>query len=1078
MLSLINISKVYKSSSGNVQALDGVNLNFRKNEFVSILGPSGSGKTTLLNIIGGLDKYTDGDLVIAGKSTKGFKDRDWDFYRNQRIGFIFQSYNLIPHQNVLSNVELALTISGISKQERIERAKAALDKVGLSDQYYKRPNQLSGGQCQRVAIARALVNNPEILLADEPTGALDTKTSTQIMDLIREISKDKLVIMVTHNPDLAKAYSSRIINLLDGKVVEDSNPFASAEEHKEIEKLPEEDIEKVSKAKMGVFTAMKLSFKNLISKKGRTILVAIASSIGIIGVSTVLAVSFGVTNFVNNMQDDMLSSYPLSIAERSVDMTSLLTGLSNSQKKEIAENFDINTQVGMESLITYLMDKYSDVTNIKTNDINQDLVDFVTYNLDDKDVASKHFDYGIDVTNNVFCNWTKSAKAEHSEKTWISANGLTQRYIEELKTVNGFTEYASYVNLFTNFMKEVPGDKEYILSQYDLLGNSTYPKDSSEMMLVVTKDTTLTDLVLGQLGYYNHDEFINIGRKAVEIYKQSDIDAQKGWKQKLQEHLITQQEYDEAMVMLAAKYPYREIFNYDELIGSEFYYVPSKTLWNYGDVSSDYTITGNVLLVSNEVIYYFQYIKYAPYDALVGYEIDLVNAGDPQMRYFVRQASESRDMNTFFNGLWAEIDGVMSRKQTGRILNLSSSTSGGVTDTATLLDTKAGKTINFTNVKTAAQETTSVTGFKYPAEAKQEWLDNPDASGAVKMKVSGILRAKSSTQFGSLSRGIYYTQDFTKKYMLDAKDTNNSIIYDIEHGFKSFYDTKKAKNQAFNAYVTYDYVSFAKDEDNPELKTGGYANALNGDLKDSLSELFSALTGAISYESTNKMHYRALTGVKVTMHEKEEDPSYYQVTFEDLPEEIELYPRDFKSKNNITKTLDTWNSDDDIIVNGRTIKRSERKDLNYTDTVALIINLINSLITIVTISLVSFTSLSLVVSCFMIAVITYISVMERVKEIGVIRSLGGRKKDVSRLFTAENFMTGLASGVLGIVVTYLLSGVINLIVRFFGVQRMAALPWWVAIIMVLLSILLNVISGFIPSKKAARQDPVEALRSE
>ena len=317
MLRLVDIDKTYKAASGNVDALKKVNLNFRKNEFVSILGPSGSGKTTLLNIIGGLDKYTAGDLVIAGKSTKDFKDRDWDFYRNQRIGFIFQSYNLIPHQNVLSNVELALTISGISKTERVARAKEALDKVGLTDQYYKKPNQLSGGQCQRVAIARALVNNPEILLADEPTGALDTKTSEQIMALIKEISKDRLVIMVTHNPDLADRYSTRIINLLDGEIVKDSNPFKEIEEKQEIASLSEETIDKKSKAKMGLWTANKLSFKNLMSKRGRTILVSIASSIGIIGVSTVLAVSFGVTSYVNNMQDDMLSSYPIQIAEKS-----------------------------------------------------------------------------------------------------------------------------------------------------------------------------------------------------------------------------------------------------------------------------------------------------------------------------------------------------------------------------------------------------------------------------------------------------------------------------------------------------------------------------------------------------------------------------------------------------------------------------------------------------------------------------------------------------------------------------------------------------------------------------------------
>ncbi|MCR4879429.1 MAG: ABC transporter ATP-binding protein/permease [Bacilli bacterium] len=1071
MLRLVNIDKTYKVASSDVKALKKVNLSFRKNEFVSVLGPSGSGKTTLLNIIGGLDKYTDGDLIIAGKSTKDFKDRDWDFYRNQRIGFIFQAYNLIPHQNVLSNVELALTISGISKTERVARAKEALDKVGLSDQYYKKPNQLSGGQCQRVAIARALVNNPEILLADEPTGALDTKTSEQIMDLIKEISKDRLVIMVTHNPDLAERYSTRIIRLLDGEIVEDSRPFKDEDEVKEVASLKEETVDKKSKAKMGLWTATKLSFKNLISKKGRTILVSIASSIGIIGVSTVLAVSFGVTGYVNGMQDDMLSSYPLEIAEKSIDLSSLISGLSNSQKAELAK-FDVSNQVGMQSMIDYLMDKYSDVTNIKTNEINDLLMKYID-ELPSSDVAAKKYDYGIDVTNNIFVKWTDSEKEGNNTK-YVSANGLTQRYISELKTVNGFSTYASYVDLFTNFMKEMPGDEEYILNQYDLLGNSTFATEANQMMLVVSKDTTLTDLLLGQLGFYNHDEFIHIGQKAVEIYKKGEKVEDKGLKQQLTEKLITQAEYDEKLSELSKKYPYRQIFNYTDLIGRDFYYFPHETIWGYGNVSDDTSMTGTIILKNDNYLFYLTFQNLLGNDALVGLKADLKSAtAQPETIAFIRNPSPSRDPNTFFDGLWYEFS-TSTYKATGGGMNVSTAAKA-----ATYIPNLQNPSIfeAFVNANITAEETGKTIGFNYPIEGKEEWRNDLDTYKGMKVTISGILRAKEDTNFGSLSRGIYYNNKLATKYMNDAVSENSTIYNGASEttgiGIKTLHDINQAKTTTFKAYCTYQYLDYTNSDD-PTIKTNGYSSALNGDLSTSMGSLFSSAIGSSSIESTNQVYLRSLSGMKASYND---DTADYTITH--LPQNISIYPKDFASKDNVTQKLDEWNKDVTLTIGGNQYTKEQRGgDISYTDTVAMIISVINTLITIVTSALVAFTSLSLVVSCFMIAVITYISVMERVKEIGVIRSLGGRKKDVNRLFTAENFMTGLASGLIGIVVTYLLSGLINIIVSFFGVTAIAALPWWMAIIMVALSIFLNVISGFIPSRNAAKQDPVNALRSE
>ena len=499
MLKLVNIKKNYiMKDQEPVRALRGIDLNFRKNEFVAILGPSGCGKTTLLNIVGGLDRYSDGDLVIKNKSTKNYNDRDWDTYRNHSIGFVFQAYNLIGHQTVQKNVELALTIGGVDRKERKARALKALEKVGLKGMEKKRPNQLSGGQMQRVAIARALINNPEILLADEPTGALDSETSVQIMDLLKEVASDRLVIMVTHNPDLAEKYATRIVNMFDGKITGDTNPFDGNEVEKKkkyrcpkcgaiveekfarcpncnaLAKYPDDEVNKGKKKKssMSFLTAASLSFANLFSKSKRTILVAIAGSIGIFGVSTVLAASYGVRHYISNMQDDMLSSYPLTIQEESIDYMSLMTGLYSDTDSKIME-FDTTTRVGLNSMIDYLVDRYTDLTSVKTNTINDDLVEFVR-EIPEEYVSAISYDYSIDVTNNIFTSWQED---ENTDPILISVNGLTQRYIAEMKTVEGFSQYSSYFDLFTDFMNLLPGDEDYILSQYDLLGNSHFPQN-------------------------------------------------------------------------------------------------------------------------------------------------------------------------------------------------------------------------------------------------------------------------------------------------------------------------------------------------------------------------------------------------------------------------------------------------------------------------------------------------------------------------------------------------------------------------------------------------------------------------
>ena len=1111
MLQLVEIKKNYiMKDQEPVRALRGVSLNFRRNEFVAILGPSGCGKTTLLNIIGGLDRYTEGDLIIKDKSTKNYKDRDWDTYRNHSIGFVFQAYNLIGHQTVLRNVELALTIGGVSRKERKERAIKALERVGLKGMERKRPNQLSGGQMQRVAIARALVNNPEILLADEPTGALDSETSIQIMDLLKEVAKDRLVIMVTHNPDLANQYATRIVNMFDGVITGDTNPFNGVDKplHKAfrcpkcgaivfdkvdkcpkcgaIAKFPEEKTEEVQRKKkkssMSFFTATSLSLANLFSKSKRTILVAIAGSIGIFGVSTVLAASTGVRHYIDDMQDDMLSSYPLSIAEESVDYTSLMTGLYSDSDSKIAE-FDTSTRVGLNSMIDYLMDKYTDITSVKTNVINDELVEFVK-EIPQEYLSATCYVYGIDPTNNIFTNWVPRNGEPEMQ---ISLNGLTQRYISELTTVEGFSQYATYVDLFTDFMKLLPDglnddgvldeqDYAYIRTQYDLLGNSRFPENENEIMLVVESDTTLTDLAFAQLGYYHEEEVMNIAKKAIKKYADDRTE--------------TDAELDE-------KYPFPTSFTYDELLKKEFTYYPHDTIYSYDDIAdsayNEYSIVLTKTGTNDEfysltyadnsssslikgIIFTGTHIKLNPISAESVYMIKMSDDFSP-----MSMAGDDVDLLSLIADPATTEDptsGYFLCVPSSEVKKLLANTSSFDMSTISLINIQSGDDttafVNFMSPYTCKKEKTeqtAITAYQYPAEANPSWKDG------VPMKIAGILRPKKGVSFGCLQRGVYYTREFQEKYM---KDAANSKVIKGDNGFTKFIENGGLKSSLFNAYVTFEYPDWT-DPDHPNYHATGYKSCLNGDLSSSFSSLFSSITG-VDYENENNTHFRSLCGLKInaTTDENTNEPVY---SYDKLPEKMNIYPVDFARKDKVNEYLDQWNKDVEItLYEGTdqqiTLKLSDRDELTYTDTISLIISVIDMMITIITTALVIFTSLSLVVSSFMIAVITYISVMERVKEIGVIRSLGGRKKDVSRLFIAENLVTGFFSGVIGIGVTAIACLIINLVISPFGIPSIALLTLPIIGIMIALSIVLSVLAGLIPSMHASRQDPVIALRSE
>lgn len=573
MLKLKSITKDYRVADTTVHALKGVDISFRKNEFVSVLGPSGCGKTTLLNIIGGLDHYTSGELYINGVSTKNYGDRDWDNYRNHSIGFVFQSYNLIPHQTISENVELALSISGADKEERVRRAHEALDKVGLKGQYNKKPNQLSGGQCQRVAIARAIVNEPEILLADEPTGALDTVTSVQIMDIIKEIAEERLVIMVTHNPELAEKYSTRIIKLLDGTVVDDTDPYEGAEEQNvqtenELSDEPKEKKQKRTKAerkkgkksKLSFWGAFKLSARNLLSKFKRTFLVCLAGSIGIIGIASVLAVSSGVKGYIRNMQDDMLSGNPVTVSAEAMNMDAVMSAMNSMTVIGSGKPAFEDGYINVDKIIEYLVARGNDMASMYvTNNITKEYIAYV-------DAMPKEYysamikTYGLNLSNNLYTDFKM-----YEGNRVMSLSAANTMYSQMLNMVEEYKQYSAYISMFTESFRVAPDNTDYILSQYDMLGeNAKIATEADEIMIVVSKESALTDLLLAQFGYYSQDEFMKLVEEAV---KAGDNDAEKS--------------------------AYKDKFSYDELIGKTFTYYPNDTVFNKIDLQGNTRFTYN-----------------------------------------------------------------------------------------------------------------------------------------------------------------------------------------------------------------------------------------------------------------------------------------------------------------------------------------------------------------------------------------------------------------------------------------------------------------------------------------------------
>lgn len=873
MLQLNNITKDYISGDTVVNALKGISISFREHEFVSILGQSGCGKTTMLNIIGGLDRYTDGDLIIGGRSTKEFKDKDWDSYRNHKIGFIFQSYNLIPHQTVLSNVELALTLSGVSKTERRKRAVEALEMVGLGDQINKKPNQMSGGQMQRVAIARALVNDPDIILADEPTGALDSETSVQVMDILKKISDNKLIIMVTHNAELAEQYSSRIIRLLDGKVTDDTAPY-EIPAGKEISPVAGA-LDKKEKVSMSFFTALSLSFKNLLTKKGRTFLTSFAGSIGIIGIALILSLSSGFQAYINRVQEDTVSTYPITIENESVDYSSMLNSMMG----------ETGTVEDKEEDRIYAAPVMSQLVNTMSAEVKKNNLSELKKYLESPDCNIG--DYVLDVQYQYDIPLNVYAKDYSGGINKVNPSTLYQ----DIWGVSDETMSSSLVSSFSNtdMWSQMIDNQDLLNSQYDLVAGS-WPDNYNEVVVVADKNHQITDVSLYALGIRNSSELKNI---MINLNKQLDDKVSS--------------------------------YSYEDLLNLRF----------------------KVVLPS----------AYYRYDEATGAYKNMSSSED-----YVKQLID--------NGIEVKVSGIIVAKDDA----VATSITGVVGYTKNLVD--------------------YIVSENNKSDIVKAQLDNPDIDVLTGLPFSTV--------------DIDLTMDDINAYISTLPKEQQKII---------------------SAYIA-------------NLSDDVIIEMFKSQIQQSSSNTYKSNIEALGYVTT------------------------------DNPSKINIYAKDFESKDAISDIISAYN--DKVKSEG-----NDSLEISYTDYIGLMMSSVSKVVDAISYVLIAFVSISLVVSSIMIGIITYISVLERTKEIGILRSIGASKHDISRVFNAETMIVGLVAGIIGIGFTLLLNIPINIIIKkFSGISGVAVLPLKGALILIAISVFLTLIAGLIPARVASKKDPVIALRTE
>ncbi len=1007
MLKLKNITKNYGVGENDiVRALQGVSIEFRKTEFVSILGQSGCGKTTLLNIIGGLDRYTDGDLIISGRSTKEYRDRDWDTYRNHSIGFVFQSYNLIPHQTVLSNVELALTLSGVSKQERRKRAVAALEKVGLKDQINKKPNQMSGGQMQRVAIARALINDPEILLADEPTGALDSETSEQIMALLQEVAKDRLVIMVTHNPELAERYSTRIIKVLDGKIIDDSNPYDSeqgeiTEEVKLDTDKEKTGTKKANKTSMSFFTALSLSLNNLLTKKGRTFMTSFAGSIGIIGIALILSLSSGFQAYIDKVQEDTLSSYPITILAEEADMSALFQSMAeNEQDRETRENDKVYANTDMYDMMNALFNSDSKQNDLKT---------FKAWLESDQSNIDKYttaIQYGYSTNLEVYVSDTSKGvlKANDYMALFGDIGGS-----ESSGTTGGMMSMMSgnSVKVFNEIIakKDGTGINSLVYEQYELLDGNTmrWPTTKNEVLLVVNEHNEISESFLYALGLLDREQLGNVWRKIMAGEKVEDVDISANW-------------------------------NYEDLLGLKFKLILPTDKFQGIDTNADKI---NDLWVDMSADESFMKLLLASAE-----ELEVVGIVKPKADAVstVLQNSAVAYTKELTDWYIAEINKSEIVKY--QLENKDTDIFSGLPFMTDVPETDEEKAQNFLSWFSKLEPLKQISVYTHIAST-------PD---------SATLQSLTATEMAK-----YSTRDLQENFIIMLY-TNQSATGNTsgmtEENVRSMLSSMKDAEIYELVYQTI-----------TEMVKGQYAATQTARLKAMPETAVIAEFEAVINQADNvnlSRYYDVTSELRYSKTTLNENLSTIGYSDKDDPSSINIYAATFEDKDNIATLIASYN-------NGK----PEKSQITYTDYVAIMMSSISTIINIISYVLIAFVSISLVVSSIMIGIITYISVLERTKEIGILRSIGASKKDISRVFNAETLIVGFVAGLLGILVTVLLNIPISLIIeKFSDIKGLASLPLGGAIILVAISMTLTLIAGLIPSRVAANKDPVVALRTE
>ena len=1027
MLQLKNIVKTYTVGDNVVNALGGISLNFRNSEFVSILGPSGCGKTTTLNIIGGLDRYTSGDLLINGKSTTMYKDRDWDTYRNHSIGFVFQSYNLIPHQSVLSNVELALTVSGVPKAERRRRAREALEKVGLGDQLSKRPSQMSGGQMQRVSIARALVNDPDILLADEPTGALDTVTSVQIMELLKEISKDKLVIMVTHNPELAEQYSTRIVNLRDGHVIGDSDPYEPDESEVNAARTAPPKVTK-GKARMSTKTAFALSLNNLMTKKARTFLTSFAGSIGIIGIALILSLSTGINLFIDHVQEDTLSTYPITVYKTEQDYTALLGAMQQTQEDMAGREPDDHT--------IYVDDSLAHMMSATSSRVENNLPAFKEF-LDDH--ADELEDYVLDIRYTY--NYTLKVYSEDG-KTQVNPTTIFENMGPAFSDLSGMMGAMGNFNTF----EQMIDNEELIQSQYELVGkDSKWADDPTEIMLVLDKNNAVSNMVLYMLGIHDQKEIADI---LVKIFTDPDYQV-----------------------------PEVAPMDVDDFIGMTFLVVPDSAY--YYESEETFTVDGKVHHIWKDV-------RNDPdYDAEKfvrdnGVEITITGVIRPSKDAMAASISSPIAYNTSLQSYMQEIirDSDVVRAQ--EKLPDYDITTGKEFDKGQYLGLSAKEKADLFDAFIKDNNETMIqimVDYIKAAEQKPE-QDSEIAQMSKDDKINFIME-----QFATLSESA---PDVYKSIMLGMMKQSMGAAYDSYAGYFESMSAEQLKalmeqsggsatesEKALRGYLQ----SLTDDELTSTITKIKGGNAESDDVRDRYTDEQLVEAFLVSYaaytDEQKAILYDEYMPDMLSPNSTDRVMAMFGWYLDEQPASISIYSKDFASKDHIAAMIDQYNKDCEE-------DGHEEDTIHYTDLIGLMMSSITIIIDVISYVLIAFVSISLVVSSIMIGIITYISVLERTKEIGILRSIGASKSDISKVFNAETAIVGFIAGMIGITVTILLNFPISWIVQ--ALAKMpginAVLPWWGGIGLVAISMGLTLIAGLFPAWLASKKDPVEALRTE